>query len=92
MPYERFVILLKSRSRTHHPQIHYSYIGGRRRTCILDPPKNALVLHWEKTPKIFYIGFHQINAPNSCAIPQIFSLQKRGMGYAKVIQRKNLKK
>ena len=31
MPYERFVILLKSRSRTHHPYMHYSYTSGRRK-------------------------------------------------------------
>ena len=30
-PYERFVMLLKSRSRTHHPHMHYSYIGGSRK-------------------------------------------------------------
>jgi hypothetical protein len=30
----------------------------------------------EQTPKIFYIGFHQINALNSCAISQIFSIAK----------------
>jgi hypothetical protein len=59
----------------------------------LDPLKNVLLLHWEKTPKKFYIGFHQINALNSCAISQTFSLQKRGTGYAKVIhkRRKELK-
>jgi hypothetical protein len=31
MPYERFVMLLKSRSRTHHPHMHYSYTGCRRK-------------------------------------------------------------
>jgi hypothetical protein len=30
IPYESFVILLKSRSRTHHPHRHYSYTGSRR--------------------------------------------------------------
>jgi hypothetical protein len=34
-PYERFVMLLKSRSRTHHPHMHYSYTGGRHtKTCL----------------------------------------------------------
>ena len=28
-PYERFVMLLKSRSCTHDPHMHYSYTGGR---------------------------------------------------------------
>jgi hypothetical protein len=28
-PYEKFVMLLKSRSRTHHPNMHYSYTRGR---------------------------------------------------------------
>ena len=33
MPYERFVILLKSRSRTHHPHMHYSYTVVGAKTC-----------------------------------------------------------
>jgi hypothetical protein len=28
--YERFVMLLKLRSRTHHPHMFYSYTGGER--------------------------------------------------------------
>ena len=66
--YESFVILLKSRSRTHHPHMHYSYTGGRRKNMpsIQIHPKNVLLLHWEKTPKICFRGFHQINAPSSC--------------------------
>ena len=31
MPYESFVMLLKSRSHTHHPHMHYSYTGGSRK-------------------------------------------------------------
>jgi hypothetical protein len=31
MPYERLVMLLKSRSRTHHPHMHYSYTWGRHK-------------------------------------------------------------
>jgi hypothetical protein len=31
IPYERFLILLKSRSHTHHPHMHYSYTGSRRK-------------------------------------------------------------
>ena len=29
MPYERFVMLLKLRSHTHHLNMHYTYTGGR---------------------------------------------------------------
>jgi hypothetical protein len=41
MPYERFVMLLKSRSRTHHPHMHYSYTRSRRNNMPFhqDPPK-----------------------------------------------------
>jgi hypothetical protein len=43
MPYERFVMLLKSRSRTHHPHMLYSYTRGRHRNMPfhLDPPKTC---------------------------------------------------
>ena len=49
IPYERFVMLLKSRSRTHHPHMHYSYTGDRCNNMpfYLDLPKNVLVLNWE---------------------------------------------
>jgi hypothetical protein len=47
MPYEKFVMLLKSRSHTHHPHMYYSYIRSRRThlSFHLDPPKNVLLLH-----------------------------------------------
>jgi hypothetical protein len=52
IPYERFVMLLKSRSRTHHPHMHYSYTRGGRKTCIPSrSTKNVLLLLWEETPK-----------------------------------------
>ena len=72
-PYERFVMLLKSRSRTHHPHMHYSYTGGRRNNMPfhLDPPKNVLLQHWEKTPKIFLIGY----LPNKCSKFLLLSLK-----------------
>ena len=59
MPYERFVMLLKSRSRTHHPNMHYSYTRGRRKNMPfhLDAPKNMI----DRFP------IHQINAPSSCS-------------------------
>ena len=40
-PYERFVMLLKSRSLTHHPNVHYSYTGGKHKNMLdrfLIPP------------------------------------------------------
>jgi hypothetical protein len=95
MSYERFVILLKSRSRAHHPHIHYSYTWGRHRTCF---PFRSTQKYFTPTlgenTKIFHIGFHQTNAPSSYAISQIFTMQKRDMGYAKVIhkRKKELKK
>jgi hypothetical protein len=82
MLYERFVMLLKSRSRAHHPHMHYSYTRGRHKNMPfhLDPLENILLLHWEKTPKIYPIGY----SPNKCskvhvAISQRILLQKRGM-------------
>jgi hypothetical protein len=41
MPYEKFVMLLKSRTHIHLPHIHYSYTRGRRKNMSfhLDPPK-----------------------------------------------------
>jgi hypothetical protein len=63
MPYERFVILLESRSRIHHPHMHYFYTRGRRRHAFhLDPPKNILLLHWENTKNILYRF-----PPNKCS-------------------------
>ena len=32
-PYERFVMILKSRSCTHYPNMHYSYTGVGVKTC-----------------------------------------------------------
>jgi hypothetical protein len=68
-PYERFVMLLKSRSRTHHPHMHYSYTVGRRKNTL------SVKIH----PKMFYSytgGEHknmltkffinQINVQGSC--------------------------
>ena len=34
-PYERFVMLLKSRSCTHHPHMHYSYTGGEHKNMLV---------------------------------------------------------
>jgi hypothetical protein len=58
MSYERFLKLLKSRSHTHHPHMHYSYTGGRCKNIPfhLDPPKNILLLMGVNT-KICLLGF-----------------------------------
>ena len=66
-------MLLKSRSRTHHPNIHYSYTVARHNNISfhLDPSKNVLLLHWEKTPKIFLIGY----PPNKCSKFLLLSLK-----------------
>jgi hypothetical protein len=44
MPYKRFVMLLKSRSHTHHPHMHYFYTGGMHKDML------SIKIH----PKIFY--------------------------------------
>jgi hypothetical protein len=47
----------------------------------IHPFKNVLLLHWEKTPKIFHIGCHKINAPNSCCYLSIIfiSIEMHGL-------------
>ena len=72
-PYERFVMLLKSRSCTHHPHMHYSNTMGRHNNMPfhLDPPKNVSLLHWEWTPKTFLIGY----PPNKCSKFLLLSLK-----------------
>ena len=96
-PYERFVMLLKSRSCIHHPNMHYSYTGGRHNdmSLHLDSPKYILLLHWEWTQKIYPIEY----PPNKffkvlVAISQKFYCRKKALGYAKVIhkKRKSVKK
>jgi tRNA A37 threonylcarbamoyladenosine biosynthesis protein TsaE len=42
----------------------------------------------EETPKIFHIDFHQINAPNSCTISQLFSFAKERHGLCKIYSQK----
>ena len=66
-------MLLKSRSRTHHPHMHYSYTKSRCKNMSfhLDPPKNVLLLQWEKKPKIFLLGY----PPNKCSKFLLLSLK-----------------
>ena len=93
--FERFVMLLKSRSRTHHPHMHYSYTRGRSKNMSfhLDPPKNVLLLHWEWTPKIYLIGY----PPNKCSKFLLLSLksfvaEKRHGSMQKLFIKKERKK
>ena len=90
-PCERFVMLLKSRSRTHHPHMHYSYTGSwcKNMPFHLDPPKMFYSYTGSEHQKILdRFSIPQINAPSSyCYLSKVL-LQKRGMGYAKVIHKK----
>ena len=94
MPCERFVMLLKSRSRTNHPNMHYSYTRGRHNNM------PSVQIH----PKIFYSqtrrkhqkyalqDIHQINAPSSCCyLSKVLLQSKETWGYAKVIHKKRKK-
>jgi hypothetical protein len=95
MPYERLVMLLKSRSHTYHPHMHYSYTGGRHKNMSfhLDPLKKCFTST---------IGVNTKNipyriSPNRCsnvlvAISQKFCCRKKACGYAKVIHKKRKKK
>ena len=60
---------------------------------LLDPPKNILLLYWEKTPKIFLIGY----PPNKCSKFLLLSLksfvvEKRQGAMQKLFIKKELKK
>jgi hypothetical protein len=58
----------------------------------LDAPKNVLLLHRGRTQKHTRFSIHQINAPKFLLQSLKVLLQKRGMGYAKVIREKKIKK
>jgi hypothetical protein len=49
IPYERFVMLLKSRSRTYHLYMHYSYTGSKHKNMLFRLLKNVTLLYWEWT-------------------------------------------
>ena len=79
-PYERFVMFLKSRSHTHHPNMHYSYTGGRRKKHAfhLDPPKIFYSYTGGKHKNMLVRFSLKINAPSSCwYICQSFIPKKR---------------
>ena len=94
-PYERFVMLLKSRSHTHHPHMHYFYTGGRRRKRLPSrSTKKCFTPTLGVNTKTCLIGFsiHQINALSSWCYFSKVLLRKRSMGYAKVIHKKRERK
>jgi hypothetical protein len=93
MPYERFLMLLKSRSRTYHPYMHYSYTGVGAKTCLPSRSTQKCFLpHWKWTPKIFPIGY----STNKCSkffliYLKKFCCRKGTWGYTKVIHKKRKK-
>ena len=93
-PYERFVMLLKSRSRTHHPHMQYSYTGVGSKTCFPFRSTQKCVIstlgvNTKNMLDSFFI--HQINAPSSCYYLSKVCCRKRSLGYAKVIHKKGEK-
>ena len=84
-------MLLKSRSRTHHPHMHYSYTGGRRNNMPfhLDPSKNVLLLDQEKTPKIFLIEY-PVNKCSKFLLPSLksFVAEKKHVAMQKLFIKK----
>jgi hypothetical protein len=66
--------------------MHYSYTRGRRKNMPfhLDPPKNVLLLHWEKTPKKFPIGYPS----NKCSKFLLLSLKSFVVGKKHVAMQK----
>ena len=92
-PYERFVMLLKSRSRTHHTYLlllHWEYAKTwlpSRFTQKCSTPTLGV-----NTKNMFVrYSFHQINAPSSCCYLSKFYCRKEAWGYAKVIHKKKKK-
>ena len=65
-------MLLKSRSRTHHPHMHYSYTGGRHKTYL---PSRSIKKCSTPTlgvnTKKYFLGF----PPNKCSKFLLLSLK-----------------
>ena len=80
-PYERFVMLLKSRSRTHHPNMHYSYSAGRHKnmpSIKIYPKMFYSYTGGEPKNMLVWFSIHQINAPSSYwYLSQSFVAEKR---------------
>ena len=84
-------MLLKSRSYTHHPHMHYSYTRGRRKNMPfhLDPPKNVLLLHWEWTPKNCPIGYPSNKCSNFLSLSlKSFVAEKKHVAMQKLFMKK----
>ena len=87
-------MLLKSRPRTHHPNMHYSYTGVGAKTCF--PSRSTQKC---STPRLGVntknmldrFSIHQINAPSSCYYLSKLCCRKEAWGYAKVIHKKEKK-
>jgi hypothetical protein len=73
MPYERFVMLFKSISRTHHSHMHYSYTGSRCNNMPFyqDPPKKYFIPTLGVNTKIYPIGY----TSNKCSKFLVLSLK-----------------
>ena len=94
-PYERFAMLLKSRSRTHHPNMHYSYAEVGVDICL--PSRSTQkcstpTLGASTKNMLVRFSIHQINALSSCCYLSKFCCRKETWGYAKVIHKKRKKK
>ena len=95
-PYERFIMLLKSRSRTHHPHICITpTLGVGTKTCFpFRSTQKCFTPTLGVNTKTCLIGFsiHQINAPSSYCYLSEFCCRKETWGYEKVIHKKKKKK
>jgi hypothetical protein len=79
IPYERFVMLLKSRSRTYHLYMHYSYTGSKRKNMLFRLLKKCYTSILGVNIKNIPYRKPLINAPSSyCYLSQVL-LQKRSM-------------
>ena len=93
-PYERFVMLLKSRSRTYHIYLlllHWEYA----KTCFpFRSTQKCSTPTLGMNTKTWLIGFsiHQINAPSSCFYLSKFCCRKEAWAMQKLLRKKEEKK
>ena len=76
------------------PYMHYSYTRGRHKNMPSRSTQKCSTptLGVNNKNMIDWFLIHQINAPSSCCYLSKVLLQKRDMGYAKVIHKKRKKK
>ena len=95
-PYERFVMLLKSRSRTHHLDMHYSYTRVGAKTCLSSRFTRKCftpTLGANNKNILDRFSIHQINAPSSCwYLSQSFVAEKRHRAMQKLFIKKEKKR